>query len=149
MSQSKIEFSNHQMAYLIKKAAEGDAQQELMLTMGRTTQPSKGHNLTSLNSLVSNTATQDDLLNRKLKKTIVKQRAGKKQNQLLKTVGSVEYQTINPMTQADIIFQHNHNSVSPTGRSQIMRPMHLDSIAQYSSASMPSTIKHSSTPHLN
>jgi hypothetical protein len=149
MSQSKIEFSNQQMAYLIKKAAEGDAQQELMLTMGRTTQPSKGHNLTSLNSLVSNTATQDDLLNRKLKKTIVKQRAGKKQNQLLKTVGSVEYQTINPMTQADIIFQHNHNSVSPTGRSQIMRPMHLDSIAQYSSASMPSTIKHSSTPHLN
>jgi hypothetical protein len=149
MSQSKIEFSNQQMAYLIKKAAEGDAQQELMLTIGRTTQPSKGHNLTSLNSLVSNTATQDDLLNRKLKKTIVKQRAGKKQNQLLKTVGSVEYQTINPMTQADIIFQHNHNSVSPTGRSQIMRPMHLDSIAQYSSASMPSTIKHSSTPHLN
>jgi len=149
MSQSKIEFSNQQMAYLIKKAAEGDAQQELMLTMGRTTQPSKGHNLTSLNSLVSNTATQDDLLNRKLKKTIVKQRAGKKQNQLLKTVGSVEYQTINPMTQADIIFQHNHNSVSPTGRSQIMRPMHLDSIAQYSSASMPSTIKHSLTPHLN
>ena len=149
MSQSKIEFSNQQMAYLIKKAAEGDAQQELMLKMGRTTQPSKGHNLTSLNSLVSNTATQDDLLNRKLKKTIVKQRAGKKQNQLLKTVGSVEYQTINPMTQADIIFQHNHNSVSPTGRSQIMRPMHLDSIAQYSSASMPSTIKHSSTPHLN
>jgi hypothetical protein len=60
MSQSKIEFSNQQMAYLIKKAAEGDAQQELMLTMGRTTQPSKGHNLTSLNSLVSNTATQDD-----------------------------------------------------------------------------------------
>lgn len=104
MSQSKLEFSSQQMAYLIKKASEGDPHHDLMLTLGRQADPRRGQNLSSINSLVSLSAAQEDQLNRKLKKTIVKQRASKKHsNVLLKTVGGTEYQTINPVTQADII----------------------------------------------
>ena len=64
-------------------------------------------------------------------------------------MGGVEYQTSHPMTQADIIQHHHLSSISPSGRSVIMHPTTLDSIGQYSSASLPSTFKHSSTPQLN
>ena len=44
------------MAYLIKKAAEGDAHQDLILSLGRQVDPRKGQQLGSINSMASMTA---------------------------------------------------------------------------------------------